>query len=197
MSLELPQGFTGFLSGQPETVVVLILLVVSLALVFAGREIIKALAFLITGAVGAVVGSSLATAYLGALGTIGQILGAVAGFLVGGLFGIMLVVLGIGIALGYVGYSIASGLFSNEIISLVTGLVLFAIGIVLADRILEVATAFLGGLLLYNLMTSLGIGVEIAAVFGFLVGILGVWTQMKGPMSHVRRTSTVTTVVQS
>lgn len=194
MSIVLPQGFTGYLSGLPEVAVVLILLALSLALAFAGRRIIKALAFVVTGAVVGTLGASLGTAFLGPLGTV---LGAVAGFLVGGLLGMMLVVLGIGIALGYVGYSIANGLFSNEILSLIAGLFLFVIGIMLANKVLEVATAFLGGLLFYNLMTALGTGVEIAVVFGFLVAILGLWTQTRGPTSHTRRSRTVTTVVQS
>ena len=134
----------GHIAGFPDSLLVLILLGISLGLMFAGRTLIKVLAFLVVGLVGATLGAALGTTYLGG---IGWILGAVAGFFVGGIVGFLLLALGIGAALGYVSYVITLDIVKSSGAALVAGVVLFVVGVVLYGKILGLVSAVLGGLL--------------------------------------------------
>ncbi len=164
----------GNFAGIPDTFLAVLLLFLSLALIFAGKSLAKALAFLVTGAVVGAIGAIFGTMFLGILGTI---LGGVVGFLVGGLIGIMLLELGIGVALGYFGYTVAHSYFGGITIPIVIGIALFVVGIVLADRILSVATVVLGGVLLFDVMLSLGTGAALATLVSVVVSLAGLWVQ--------------------
>ena len=88
----------GYFAGLPAIVALLFVLALALALTFAGREMIKVLAFIVTGLIVGGVSSEIGMNYMG---TVGAILGGVAGFLFGGILGVFLVIVGVGIALGY------------------------------------------------------------------------------------------------
>jgi hypothetical protein len=183
----------GYLNGLPIAAAVLLLVALSVTLAFAGRQLIKALAFIITGIIVGVVGASIGMSYLG---TFGAILGGAAGFLIGGFLGILFVFVGIGIALGYLGYSATNVLVGSELLAIVAGAVLFIVGVVLANELLSIATAILGGVLLFDVMTYLGMGFVIPAISAIMVAVLGAWVQTMTDTSRpetVKTTQTVTT----
>ncbi len=171
------EGMLTHLTGLSGTTLLLLLFVLSLALAFVGRKLVKVLAFIVAGLVIGSIAASLATAYLPSFGSLGALLGGVAGFVVGGFVGLTLVYLGIGIGIGYLGYYIASTLVSTELVSIIVGIVFFAVGVLLANRILSVATALLGGILLYEVLGAFGIGFIVSAALAIGVGVLGVWVQ--------------------
>jgi len=164
----------GFLLGPGSTLYALVLLVLALALIFVGRSIIKALAFLVVGLAGATFGAVLGSLMLGLLGAI---LGAVLGFVVGGLVGLLLVHIGIGLALGYFGYVITRDITHVFLLAVIVAILLFVVGIVIASRILELGTAVLGGVILYGVLTFFGIAPFFAVLIVIVVSMVGFYLQ--------------------
>ncbi len=161
----------------------LIVLVISLALIFAGRQVIKVLAFIVVGLAVGAVGILLGNL---ALSGLGAFLGFVLGFIVGGLLGLLLLRVGVGIALGLFSlYAIATllSLPRFSIVPIIVGLVFFVVGVLLSNRILAVVTAAVGGLLFFDVTTGfLGVPLLIAGLVAILLAVIGAWVQW--PRGH-------------
>ena len=170
-------------AGTGGVLYALVLLVVALALMFAGRSVIKTLAFLVVGLAGAAFGAAAGTLVLGVFGTI---LGAVVGFVIGGLIGLLLVHVGIGLALGYFGYLATRDLTHIFVLAVVVGIVLVFIGIIVTSKILELATALLGGVILYGVLLFFGAGPPLAFVVAALVAVAGFYVQYRSSLSRPR-----------
>jgi hypothetical protein len=169
--------FKHLLNGLPAWPLVIIMLVVSLLLIFAGRKVIKALAFLIVGFAGASIGGILGAEYLTSLGIFGRILGVLIGFLVGGLIGIALVALGIGVVVGYGAYLLTMDIVSNTTAALVVGIVFFIVGLALYNKILSLVTAVTGGILFYDALALYGLNPIASAILAALVTLAGILVQ--------------------
>ena len=186
-----------FLQGTGGLLYSVILLLVALALMFAGRSIIKALAFIIVGIAGAAVGASAAAVVLGWLGPLGILVGIIVGFVVGGLIGLLLVHVGIGLALGYFGYEIARDLTHILALEILVGIILFVIGVIIANKILELATAFLGGVILYGVLTSMGLPDVISFVIALVVAVAGYLVQRQRTVRTIASEPSVQPAQQS
>ena len=160
----------------PPEVLLLALLGVSLVLIFAGRALVKVVAFLAVGLVGAALGGQLAALYLQPeWGIVGVLLG----FAIGGLLGVALLPLGVGLALGYAGYAIALGFAAGSTAAIIVGVAFFVVGAVLSNRIIGVATALVGGLLLFDVLVRyVGFGSDIATVVAGVITLAGLWVQL-------------------
>jgi hypothetical protein len=180
----IPAEFTQFLGSVPALPLFVVLLIVSLLLIFAGRSVVKALAFIVLGVIGAAFGGVLGAQYLGALGSYGGLVGLIAGFVIGGLVGLLLLHLGIALALGYGGYALTLYAVDNGTAALVVAVIFFVAGWILYNRILSVVTAVAGGFLLFDAL-GLYLDPTVAAALAVLVTIIGIWL-------GVRRHSTVT-----
>jgi hypothetical protein len=179
MSLAFPALATGtpfphFISGLGGSVFAVVLALVALALIFAGREVIKGLAFLVVGL--AVAAFGVATGGV-LLGVIGAIIGGVAGFLVGGLIGLLLVDFGMGLALGYFAYLATRYLTHSLILAVVVGIVLFFVGVAISSKLLELVTAAVGGLVLYSVLVFFGVAPFDSAVVSILLAVVGFFVQ--------------------
>ena len=161
----------------PAGALLLSLLAVSLLLAFAGRAIVKVIAFLVVGLVGAAVGATLVVQFLPTYGTLGTLLGLLIGFVAGGLIGVALVAVGIGLATGYAAYLLTTSFVSGTTIPLVVGIVFFIVGLALYGRILGLVTALAGGLLLFDVLTMYGLGSTLSIVLAALVALAGVYVQ--------------------
>ncbi len=150
------------------------LLVVSLLLIFFGGRVIKAVAFILGGFIGAYLGGTLGAFFLSSLGAI---LGEIAGFLVGGLLSLAFLSLAIGLGLGYSGYAITQLIFGATIPSLIVGVVLFVLGVILSGRILTLVSVFIGSFLLLNALAFAGLQLPLAIVVVSALAILGLWIQ--------------------
>ena len=181
----IPGEFSHLLNGLPTWPLFLAMLVVSLLLIFAGRKVVKALAFLVVGLIGASIGGILGAQYLTSLGVFGTLLGILIGFFVGGLMGIVLVRLGIGLAVGYGAYLLTLDVVSSTIVALVVGFVFFVVGWLLYNKILSLVTAVAGGFLLYDALRLYSLNPTLSIVLAVLVTLAGIWVNFR----HRRRTN--------
>jgi hypothetical protein len=175
--MSIPNQLQPLLNSVPEWALLLSLLVVSLALVFAGRKIVKVLAFLVVGLIGASIGGILAAQYLTSMGSLGTLLVVLAGFLLGGLIGLLLVAVGIGLAVGYGAYILTTTFVSGTTVPLIVGFVFFIIGVALYGRILGIITALAGGLLLFDVLTLYGLSSPLSIALAVVVTLAGIWVQ--------------------
>ncbi len=173
----IPNQLAPLPSTVPASALLLSMLVVSLLLVFAGRKVVKVLAFLVVGLIGALIGGVLATQYLVGSGTLGVLLGVFLGFVLGGLIGVALVAVGIGLATGYAAYLLTTGFVSGTTIPLIVGFVFFIVGVALYGRILSLVTALAGGLLFFDVLRIYGLGPTLSIVFAAGVTLAGIWIQ--------------------
>lgn len=155
------------------------MLVVSLLLVFIGRKVVKILAFLVVGLVGASIGGILGAQYLAGLGWFGKLMGVLIGFFAGGLVGVALVAVGIGVAAGYAAYLLTLDIVPDTTVALVLGIIFFIIGLALYGKILSVITAVIGGLLLYDALRLYGLGSTLSAILALMVTLAGFWIQSR------------------
>jgi hypothetical protein len=168
--------FPRTLSGPGGDVFAIVLLVVSLALIFYGRHIIKALAFVVTGLAGAafgLVGGAIV------LGPLGALVGGAIGFIIGGLIGLFLVHVGMGLALGYFGYLITRDLTHIFLLAALVGVVLFFAGIAISAKLLELVTAILGGVILYGVLAFFGVPPPYSALVSLVLAIAGFLVQQR------------------
>ena len=185
MNLPLAMPFSGrlvpsLLSGPVEIVYLGVLVVLSLLLMFAGRSIIKGLAFLAVGLAGAAFGAAVGGVVLSLPGAI---IGALVGFVVGGLIGLLLVHIGMGLALGYFGYVITRDLTHVFILAVVAGFILFIVGVVISNKLLELVTAILGGVIMYGVLVILGVPPLFATVIALILALLGFLVQRRRNVS--------------
>jgi hypothetical protein len=162
---------------QASPIVALLLVVLALVLVFAGRRLLKLLAFLAAGSVGFWLGGLLAAQFAGPFALVAGIVG----FVVLGLLGVLLVEFAIAIALGYVGYYLVGAFVGPSIVAIAVGIVCFAVALILRNKILSVVSAFLGGALLFEGLVIFGIFPLLAGAVALVVAIVGAWYQTKRP----------------
>ena len=143
-------------------------------LIFFGRRVIKAVAFILGGLAGAYFGGILGAAFPGSFGTL---VAEVIGFLLGGFLGMSFLSFAIGLGLGYAGYAITQAILGSTLASLSIGLVLFVVGMILAGKILHLVSEIFGGFLLLNVLTFMGLPLEVALVAVIILSSLGLWVQ--------------------
>lgn len=186
--IPIQQALAPVLAQFPASVILLTLLAVSLVLIFAGRTLVKVVAFLVVGFVGAAFGGSLAAQYLPPhLAILGMLLG----FVAGGLLGLVLLPLGVGLAVGYAGYLVALDLALGPTPALIAGVAFFVVGALLSGRILGVATALVGGLLLFNVLTHyVGLSLPMATLLAAALTVIGLWVQLEPQRRPTQPTTT-------
>jgi len=175
--------FSQLLKGVPSWPLIIAMLVVSLLLIFAGRKVIKALAFLVVGLIGSSIGGMFAAHYLTSLGSFGTVLGVLIGFVAGGLIGLLLVRVGIGLAVAYAAYLVTVDIVSSTVAAFVVGFVFFVVGWILYNKILSLVTALAGGFLLYDALRLYGLNPTISTILAVLVTLAGIWVNFR----HRRR----------
>ena len=152
----------------------LVALVIALALIFAGRFVIRFIAFFGVG-----VAFASAAAAFGALilGIFGFVIGAIVGFLVGGVLSFFLLPLAIGVATGLLGYDLSQLFVHVYPVSVAVGVIFFLVGLLLSMRLLALASVIFGGLLLFDVLVFFHFPPLVALLIASLMGIIGFWTQ--------------------
>jgi hypothetical protein len=168
--------FSHALTGFSGSLYAVILGLVALGLMFAGRSIIKGLAFLAVGLAGAAFGLAVGGSFLG---VIGAVIGGVLGFLVGGVVGLFLVEVGMGLALGYFGYLVTRDLTNVFVLAVAVGIVLFFVGLAISSKLLELVTAILGGVMLDAVLVYFGVSPSYAAVVSIVLAAAGFYVQFR------------------
>lgn len=175
--MSLPNQLAPVTSAVPAWALLLSMLIVSMILIFAGRTVVKAVAFLVVGLIGASIGGTLAAQYLVGSGNLGTLLGFLLGFAIGGLVGVLLVSVGIGLAIGYGAYVLATTFVSGATIPLVVGIAFFIIGVAFYNRILSLVTAVAGGILFFDVLQLYGLDSTLAIVLAAGATLAGIWVQ--------------------
>ncbi len=175
MIWSIPNILAPLQANVPAWALLLGLLGLSLVLIFAGRTLVKVVAFVVVGIAGAAFGGTLATQYLAPSW---QLVGMILGFVVGGLLGVALIALGIGFAVGYASYVFALDFALGPTVALISGVVFFIVGLALSGRILTVGTAIVGGLLLFDVLTHYGFGSTMATLVAAALTLVGLWVQL-------------------
>jgi hypothetical protein len=172
--LSMPNFAIPELAHVQTPLLLLAMLAVSLLLIFAGSSIAKIVAFVAVGLVGAAFVASLAAQFLSPAS---YLVGAILGFAIGGLLGVVMIILGIGLIAGYAGYLLALDFGLSPFVGLVAGIVAFVVGLWLSDRILALGTAVVGGFLLFNTLTYLGLGYSTSIVVAAATTLIGIGVQ--------------------
>ena len=163
------------LAHVPAPLLLVTLLAVSVAMIFAGRTLAKILTFLAVGITGAALGGSLAVQYLSQSWSV---VGALLGFVIGGMLGLVLLSVGVGLAIGYAGYLVALDFALGTTSALFVGLGLFVVGLMLSNKILGLATALLGGLLLFGVLNHYGFGFATTTLVAGALTLAGLYVQL-------------------
>ena len=169
-----PFPFPGILPRRLDLFSALVLLAISLALIFAGKQIIRVIAFI---AIGLAVGAAFAAGGTLILGVVGFVIGGILGFIIGGLLSLVLLPLAIGIGIGLVAYDIMQAILHVYIFSLIVGVIFFVIGIIISLKLLALATAFFGALLLFDALLFFGVPGILALLLCIILGVIGFWVQ--------------------
>jgi len=120
----------------------LILALLGLVLVFAGRGVIKFIAFLVGGIIGGLAASTILAPYLGGA----TILAGVIGFILVGALTQLLLPVGAGLVAAALTYLFLKPLL-NVIFALIIAVIIFFAVLMLFNKIVAVGTAFLGSLI--------------------------------------------------
>jgi hypothetical protein len=166
--------FPHAISGFGGLIFAVILLVASLGLIFAGRSLIKGLSFVVVGLAGAAAG--LAAGGL-LLGWIGAAIGALVGFIVGGMIGVLLLHVGMGLALGYFGFLATRDLSHSFLIAVAVGVVLFFVGVAISNKLMELVTSIIGGVILYEVLLFFALAPLYAGLVSLVLGAAGFYVQ--------------------
>jgi hypothetical protein len=170
----IPNQLAPVLASAPAWLVPLSALLISLTLIFAGRAVVKVIAFLLVGLAGASLGAMLAVQYLSPGG---YLVGALLGFVLGGMLGVVAVAVGVGLAIGYGAYLLALDLSLGGTTALIIGVVSFVAGLALSNRLLGLVTALGGGILFFDLLLGYGLGLAFATAIATITTLAGVWVQ--------------------
>jgi hypothetical protein len=153
----------------------LLILLVGLGLAFLGRRIIKILVF----CGGGIAGASLAYALLNGQDQPIPLIAALVGFFVLGFLSIVILKFIFGAMVGIAAFFIANAITGNILMAILIGILIFILGWFLFKYYLSLATAFAGGVLVFAGLQSIGVPDVIALIIGVVIGIAGVYYQVK------------------
>lgn len=153
----------------------LLILLVGLGLAFLGRKIIKILVF----CGGGIAGASLAYALLENQADPIPLIAILVGFLILGFLSIVVLKFIFGAMVGIAAFFIANAITGNILMAILIGILVFILGWFLFRYYLSVATAFAGGVLIFAGLQSIGVPDVIALIIGFVIGIAGIYYQIK------------------
>ena len=163
------------MSNQLLMLFAVILLVIGLALAFAGRAVWKRVMSFIGAIVGGLLGFAFGQAASGEI-LIAFVVGALGAFLGSAVF-IFLARVGISALAGILAFLVLAG-FVNAAIALVAGFVVFVITFVYAEVAIGIVTAVAGGLLTGFALMMLGVDSTLAIVAMLVIIVLGATLQM-------------------
>jgi len=153
----------------------LILALLGLILVFAGRGVIKFIAFLIGGIIGGLAASIIIAPYLGGA----TILAGIIGFILVGALTQLLLPVGAGLIAAALTYLFLKPLL-NVIFALILAVIMFFAVLMLFNKILAVGTAFLGSLIfLMGIRQFISLDIYLSLLIIAVLTAIGCIVQLK------------------
>ena len=153
------------------------MIVLGLALTFLGKKLVKAIAFIVGGLIGALLALMLAPLFVSPPLTY---LAALIGFIVLGLIFYLLLPFGGGVIAGLAAFFLLKGLVGFLMAALI-GLIVLIVVIILFDKILAVGSAFAGSIVVLAGLSQLGLALlpAIQLIILLLLTVLGSIVQLK------------------
>ena len=153
------------------------MIVLGLALTFLGKKLVKAIAFIVGGLIGALLSLMLAPLFVSPPLTY---LAALIGFIVLGLIFYLLLPFGGGVIAGLAAFFLLKGLVGFLMAALIALIVLIVV-IILFDKILAVGSAFAGSIVVLAGLSQLGLALlpAIQLIILLLLTVLGSIVQLK------------------
>ncbi len=153
------------------------MIVLGLALTFLGKKLVKAIAFIVGGLIGALLALMLAPLFVSPPLTY---LAALIGFIVLGLIFYLLLPFGGGVIAGLAAFFLLKGLVGFLMAALIALIVLIVV-IILFDKILAVGSAFAGSIVVLAGLSQLGLAFlpAIQLIILLLLTVLGSIVQLK------------------
>lgn len=153
----------------------LILMLLGLILVFAGRGVIKFIAFLIGGIIGGLAASIIMAPYLGGA----TILAGIIGFILVGALTQLLLPVGAGLIAAALTYLFLKPLL-NVIFALILAVIMFLIVLMLFNKTLAVGTAFLGSLIfLMGIRQFISLDIYLSLLIIAVLTVIGCIVQLR------------------
>ena len=153
----------------------LILALLGLILVFAGRGVIKFIAFLIGGIIGGLAASIIIAPYLGGA----TILAGIIGFILVGALTQLLLPVGAGLIAAALTYLFLKPLL-NVIFALILAVIMFFAVLMLFNKILAVGTAFVGSLIfLMGIRQFISLDIYLSLLIIAVLTAIGCIVQLK------------------
>jgi len=146
----------------PTSISSLLLIVLGLALTFLGKKLVKAIAFIVGGLIGALLALMISPLFLSPPFTY---LAALIGFVVLGLISYFLLPLGGGVIAGLATFLLLRGVVGFLMAALIALIVLIIV-VILFNKILAVGTAFAG-----SLVTLAGLG-QLGLIFPSIIQLI-------------------------
>ena len=155
----------------------IILIVLGLAVAFLGRKLVKVVFFLIGGVIGALLALIIAPMFLAPPYTY---LLAIVGFVIAGLIFYLLLPFGAGLLAGVATFLLLRG-FVDLILAVILALIALIVVVILFNKILSVATAFLGSLIFVVGLGQVGVVLPefLQLILIALITVLGSIVQLK------------------
>ena len=166
--------FPHAIAGFGGSIFAVVLLLVAFGLMFAGRSLIKGLSFLVVGLAGAAAGLAVGGLLLG---LVGAAFGALVGFIVGGMIGVLFLHVGMGLALGYFGFLATRDLSHSFLAAVAVGVVLFFVGVAISAKLVELVTAVIGGVILYEALLFFALAPFYAGLVSLVLAAAGFYAQ--------------------
>lgn len=162
-----------------DSFIALIFLVLSLVLIFYGRKMVKIITFI----VGGIIGAFLIYEYLVPWLRIGEPFNyiiALLGFIVSGVLAIGLIQLLGGMIAGYLSYRFVYPYFQDWMPSLIVAVIVFAIVLVLFNKLLSIGTAILGALLFSHALSNfIPLDATVFLIVTIILAIIGAYYQFR------------------
>ena len=161
----------------PASISSLLLIALGLALTFLGKKLVKAIAFIIGGLIGALLALMISPLFLSPPFTY---LAALIGFVVLGLISYFLLPFGGGVIAGLATFLLLKGVVGLLMAALIALIVLIIV-VILFNKILTVGTAFAGSLVTLAGLSQLGLTLPsvIQLIILILLTVLGSIVQFK------------------
>ncbi|MCL7384055.1 MAG: hypothetical protein LZ167_02975 [Thaumarchaeota archaeon] len=162
-----------------ESLPAIIFLILGLILVFYGRKLVKIITFIVGGIIGAILIYEYIIPWLKISEPFNYIV-AFLGFIISGVLAIALIHLLGAVIAGYLTYRFVNPYFQDWMPPLIIAVIVFAVVLVLFNKLLSIGTAVLGAILVsYSINIFISLGTIASLIIIIVLAIAGAYYQLK------------------
>ncbi|MEM1584043.1 MAG: hypothetical protein QXF28_04570 [Nitrososphaerota archaeon] len=157
----------------------ILFIILGLIMTFYGRKLVKVVSFIVGGIIGAILIYQYVVPWL-EIGEPFSYIMSLLGFIIAGVLAIALIQLLGAMIVGYLAYRFVYPYFHDWVISLVIAVVVFAVVLILFNKLLSIGTAILGALLVtYSINLIIPLTPIISLIIVIVLAIVGAYYQLR------------------